>query len=222
MVTILLAIIAQKIQVHSQDYTGGPFIEVGGKYVRWGDPSEETVTITYAYAKSASEFKDGLPRGRCVRTEPLNKLLRRSEIEFAEFDEQVVKALRSWEQVTNIRFVYTEREDEADIRIAAQTDPERIAYTNLSLHPPDEKEYRRIKKAIICLNPELRWSLEFSDNQKIPSIDSVVQHETGHAFGLDHIEKKIGARMSLSYTGQTKFLPEDIIAAQTRYGIKRE
>lgn len=217
---MILAIFAESNQVHSQDYTEGPYLKVDGEYVRWGHPSKETVTITYTYAQSVAEFGDGIARN-CLHTLPFFEMLRRSKIEFAAFHERVVQALKSWEAVANVRFVYTEHDSEADVRIAAQAQPDRIAYVNLSLHPPNGDGYRQIKKAIICLNPQLPWSLVFSNKQSEPSIDSVMQHEAGHVIGLDHLGKN-GFRMSYLYSGLTTFGKLDILAAQSLYGKKRE
>jgi hypothetical protein len=156
-------------------------------------------------------------------------------------------AFTAWESVTNISFVAIDDPERADIVVGASSQPGGRAFANLSVGnspgspiiakalgrldqspdatqkailPRNGSEYAAIDKALICLNPGVKWKVGFTGNLDVYDLRYTFTHEIGHAIGLDHPGSS-GSIMGYRYDQRfDKLQVSDIAAAQRLYGKK--
>lgn len=186
--------------------------------MRWPDaPGGGAPVITYAFVTRPL----ATPGARNCRslTSP-DAAIDRSGISRADFRREVAAAFRMWEQVANVSF----REvggPEAGILIGAQAEPQGRAYTNVEFEPATSEATKTIRRALICLNPEMPWKIGFDGNLSVYDLRHTVAHEVGHAIGLDHPGAS-GQIMGFRYDEKVSGLQlGDIAGAISLYGPRR-
>lgn len=195
---------------------GYVLLNLEGTVSRWPETSpEKSVLITYGLAEHAQEFLDAR---NCRALQPISAALKRSEIGEGTFRSELRKAFELWERITNVRFVPATDAADANIIIGAQIKPTGYAFTDVALTPPNEMTPRRIRRALICLNPARRWKVGFDGNMRIYDLRYTLAHEIGHAIGLDHAGQK-GQLMDFRYS-ETIRAPQagDVAGAVALYG----
>lgn len=207
--TFLFAVIAAGPALGASDYR---LLTLDGHMVKWGSPNMGTgATVTYAIA-AASSSASGIEN--CSKTEGINALLARSHVKPAAFERALQRAFKLWSDVSDVHFVPTPAGRIADLVIAAEAVPDGIAYSDLT--PAPAARIGTIARAIICLNPEARWTTSGSADSY--RLFYVLAHEIGHTIGLDHPSPS-GELMSFEYSGTLQSLQAgDIAGAVVLYG----
>lgn len=195
------------------------YLYLNGERVEWERSDGEPITLSFSYVRTKHTFRADLGEGGCERTMGVETLLKHSNVAFTDFHKAVKSAFARWERVTNVRFVYAHNIVDTDILIGAQTKAHFIASVDLKIRPEDGTGKRFLKQAMICLNPELTWTLESADMLR-PAFESVFVHEAGHGLGLNDFGKRGAIRMHRRYTGNVELTSIDIAAIETLYGRK--
>lgn len=188
-----------------------------GDTVKWGAPVLGTgATVTYALVSAPSEFPDAR---NCRSIVPLDGLLSASGIPAAAFAAEITHAFAAWSAVANIVF-QPSAPATADILIGAEADPFGRAFTNVAHAAPSGDGTAAIARSVICLNPAQKWKVGFDGNLNVYDLRYSLEHEIGHAIGLDH-PGVTGVLMDFRY--REKFTgPQagDIAGALALYGEK--
>jgi predicted Zn-dependent protease len=142
------------------------------------------------------------------------------------FDSELAAALAMWQSAANIRFIVAKRASTADIVFSTETEPDGIAYADVTLGS-GEQSVSRLTRGIVCLNPELRWSVwrttkvglgTENKSDKGVHLRYTLAHEIGHVLGLDHPGPE-GELMSFEYGSHFDGLrPGDVAGIATLYG----
>lgn len=192
-------------------------LNLDGHTVKWGSPNMGTsATISYVIA-TASSSASGIEN--CRKTEGINALLARSQVTEHAFERALHSAFKIWSDVSDVHFVPAPAGKTADLVIAAEAVPDGIAYSDVTPKPAPAARMGTIAQAIICLNPEARWTT--GDTADSYRLFYVLAHEIGHTLGLDHPSPS-GELMSFEYSRTLQSLqPGDIAGAVSLYGMAR-
>jgi hypothetical protein len=188
-----------------------------GDTVKWGAPVLGTgATVTYALVATASEFPDAR---NCRSVVPLAGLLSANQVSDAKFAREVEQAFAAWSSVANIVFEPSDPAT-ADILIGAERDPFGRAFTNVAHAASAKGGTAPIARSVICLNPAQKWKVGFDGNLDVYDLRYALEHEIGHAIGLDH-PGVTGVLMDFRYREKISGpQPGDIAGALALYGAK--
>lgn len=172
-------------------------------------------TVTYVVA---SQNSDAHGTENCRRTTGIAGLLQRSHITEQEFHHSLSEALRMWSDVADVRFAPAVAGEQADIVIAAEADPDGVAYSDVTPLSEPSSTIAPMSRAVVCLNPQVPWTATRSQYQNSYRLFYVLAHEIGHTIGLDHPNPS-GTLMSFEYNRSLQALqPGDRAGAITLYG----
>jgi hypothetical protein len=200
---------------HAGALADSRLLVLDGTNVKWGAPAFGAgATVTFALATSASEFSDAR---NCRSLVPAGAILTANHIAPAIMHSEVAAAFAAWSAVADVTF----REvgpSSADILIGAQGDPFGVAFTNVWHGAETPKGPAPITRSVICLNPDAGWKVGFDGNLKTYDLRYTIEHEIGHALGLDHPGVP-GVLMDFRYTEMFR-VPQagDIAAIDLLYG----
>ncbi len=198
---------------------------MNGHDVKWGTPAIGSgATLSYAVLDGHSEFSGTF---NCRRIGGIGQVLATSQLTRRTFDRELSAAFAMWEAAANLHFLAVKRPASADILISAESVPEGVAYADVTLSSPNENGVALIKKGIVCLNPELRWTADElgKPEQTSANVDRTIYrlrytlaHEIGHVLGLDH-PGPAGQLMSFEYNANFDVLQTgDIAGIVALYG----
>ena len=202
---------------------GYRLLEMDGHDVKWGNPQLGAgAALTYAVVTGPTT-SSGI--NNCRAISGIGGLLTHSGLTRTAFDGELAAAFDMWERAANIRFTPAKNVDSADVLISAEAVNDGVAYADVAPAPSDGRAVSRIKKGIVCLNPDIPWtassSLAPANSLKTYRLRYVLAHEIGHALGLDHPGPN-GELMSFEYSaGVTGLQPGDIAGIVTLYGPPR-
>lgn len=187
--------------------------------LKWGEPKRGTgAVIYYALVNEPTKFS-GLPRGRCINLEPLEKTLTASGVGLERFKEEVEKAARGWSAIADVSFRYADGAQEADVLIGVQPMAEGMgAYSNLQPDLDAKGEFYAVRKGAVCLNAQDLWRVAPAGSAR--GIRRVLEHEFGHILGLAHAPQKSRAVMAYDAWDNVEFSKWDIEGAQYLYGTR--
>ena len=195
----------------SREFLGFRLLVLENQLARWNKAS----ALTYAFVAAPTRFRGARNCGGMAPAEPL---LARSRVTRARFAREVKAAFAMWENAVNVSFREIADPARADILIGAQTEPRGRAFTNVELDDDDASGPKGIRRALICLNPDLPWKVGFDGDLAVYDLKFTMAHEIGHAIGLDHPSPS-GQLMSFRYDERHRALqPGDIAGAAALYG----
>lgn len=205
---------------HAAD-NGYLLLELDGHHaVKWGPAAmDQGATLTYAVVEDRTDVAGTV---NCRTVTGIHHLLTKSHVKLSIFEHQVKDAFAMWSAEANVSFRAVPNPDSADIVIAAQADPDGIAYTDVTPTPDMGAEIGTIRKSIICLNPDQSWTDARTAGKQAARqtyrLEYVLAHEIGHALGLDHPSPK-GELMSFEYNPAiTSLQSGDIDGIKALYG----
>jgi hypothetical protein len=210
---IIFLIVAQSGVAWASD--GFRLLSLDGRLVKWGSPVLGSgAVVTYAVVTARVAF----PGARnCDAIVPLDALEATSGVTSARFDAELSAAFVAWSRTTNIAFRSAPAEG-ADILIGAEARPRGRAFTNVDRSESPEGTVASIRRSVICLNPTVMWKTTFDGNLNVYDLRYTLEHEIGHAIGLDH-PGVAGVLMDFRYTESFRDLqPADIAGANALYG----
>ena len=200
-------------------------IVLDGASLKWGEPVDGTpATVTYALADSVRLFPAAI---NCAGLAPLDQMLEANHVSQATFAHEIRAAFAAWSAIADIDFVPAKDSASAEILIGAETEPRGRAFTtvdydksvpiSVSGGPPPPHQLRQ---SLICLNPAEHWKVGFDGNLEVYDLRYTLQHEIGHAIGLDHPSAE-GELMNFRYVEQFR-TPQagDIRGAVALYGAR--
>jgi hypothetical protein len=202
---------------HAGALADSRLLVLDGTNVKWGAPAFGTgATVTFALATAAAEFADAR---NCRSLAPVDAVLRSSHLAADTLHSEVQAAFAAWSAVADVTF----REAApaaADILIGAQGDPFGVAFTNVWHGAATAAGPAPITRSVICLNPDAGWKVGFDGNLKVYDLRYTIEHEIGHALGLDHPGVP-GVLMDFRYTEMFRVpQPGDIAAIDLLYGSR--
>jgi hypothetical protein len=198
-------------------------IVLDGASLKWGEPVDGApATVTYALADSSRQFANAI---NCRGLAPLDGLLAANHVARASFDQELKAAFAAWSAVADINFAPAADTNSAQILIGAEVEPRGRAFTNVdydksskAVLAAEQRPPHQLRQSLICLNPEVRWKIGFDGNLAVYDLRYTLEHEIGHAIGLDH-PLVGGALMDFRYLEQFR-TPQaaDIRGAVALYG----
>jgi hypothetical protein len=211
----------------AQAADGYRLVQIDGHDVKWGTPVFGSgATLTYAIVDGQTDFSGTF---NCRRIAGIGGVLAGSRLTRRTFDRELSAAFSVWEAAANLHFLAVNQAASADILITAESVPEGVAYADLTLSTSNENSVAVIKKGIVCLNPELRWTTdELGKPEKTSAnVDRTVYrlrytlaHEIGHVLGLNH-PGPTGQLMSFEYNANFDVLQTgDITGIVALYGSR--
>jgi hypothetical protein len=200
----------------AQGEPGYRLLQLDGHYVKWGAPQLGTgAGIRYAIVDRPMQFMDAV---NCPAIGPIEPLLDKSAIDRARFREEVGAAAALWQTAADLTIQAVDDPKAADVLIGAQVRPTGWAFADVFRDPSADGKTARIEKALICLNPDKPWKVEFGGNAFAYDLRYTITHEFGHAIGLNHAGPE-GQVMSFQYGERFRALqPGDLSGAVALYG----
>jgi hypothetical protein len=207
----IIAALAAALPAEAGD-AGFKLLEIEGHPVKWGSPQPgrgAVVTWRLAFARGTAPGREN-----CKQTTGIDGLLRRSGLEREDAMRAADAAFAMWSKAADIRFVPAGTGETADITIAAETDDDGVAYTDVTPGLEDG-HITPLSRAVVCLNPQAKWTTAPEGTYRLVY---VLAHEIGHAIGLDH-PSPAGALMSFEYDSKrSRLTPGDAAGAAFLYG----
>ena len=190
-----------------------------GTLVRWqGTTLGKPATVRYrlvdrTIARPAAQ--------NCKGLQPFDRLLSGSAISAEALTASLRRALLRWERVADITFVEARSEEEADLLLGEQVEPEGRAFASIDKGPGRSDGVQQIQRAFVCLNPVQSWKIGFDGDLSVYDLVHTLTHEVGHVIGLDH-PRGTGHVMSRRYDESALGLSQgDIAGAVALYGPPR-
>lgn len=192
---------------------GFRLLQIDGHDLKWGEPVlGKGATITYAVVNGSSAIRGNV---NCLHVGAIEPLLTRSKVTRQAFDRELKGALAMWQSVANVQFRSTKQPRAADIVFASEIASQGIAYADVAFDAKEPGTVSRLKKGIVCLNPNVRWTAGHSDSHSGVSeeyrLRYTLAHEIGHVLGLDHPGPE-GELMSFEYGSKFDGLKQGDIA----------
>jgi hypothetical protein len=187
-----------------------------GTRVKWGAPVLGSgAAITYAVVDRDRHFAGAR---NCVDIGAMDGLLLQNGVARAIFDRELKGAFAAWSAAANVTFVEGTAAA-ANILIGAEAERRGRAFTNVAYdRAQPTAAARSIGQSLICLNPTEPWKVGFDGNLDSYDLRYTLEHEIGHAIGLDH-PGGAGALMGFRYLERFR-APQagDISGAVALYG----
>lgn len=205
-------------EVRAESFLGFRLLDLEGRLVKWSSTElGRGAVVTYAFVAAPMRF----PGARnCDEIGSIDPLLANSAIAADVFRTEVAAAFAMWEAVANIRFRETNDPATAGILVGAQGIPMERAFANVTYRAA-QGAVTEIERALVCLNPTVRWKIGFDGNIDVYDLRYTVAHEIGHAIGLDHPTPS-GVLMSYRYDERFRELQRgDVEGAVALYGMRK-
>lgn len=195
---------------------------IDGHTVKWGEPVlGRGATISYAVLDGRSVSGNT----NCLRATGIAALLKRSHVTRKRFERELAGALALWQSSADLRFVRAKSVRDADIVFSADADAGGIAFADVTFDRSEVSAISRLKRGIVCLNPDVAWSASHDlGDDSAPGrsatyrLGYTLAHEIGHVLGLDHPGPE-GELMSFEYGQKRNGLGQgDIAGITTLYG----
>lgn len=194
---------------------GYRLLELDGYKVKWGDRRLGVgASISYAFAREPLMFEEAR---NCSELAPIEMLLG-DTLSKETLARETQAAFQVWERVAGLSFYEVDDAQEADIILGAQGRPRGRAFANVSYAPDPQDGVRAIDRALVCMNPDLKWKVGFDGNKDVYDLRYTLIHEIGHAIGLDHPGPS-GQVMGFRYTEAfAELQPGDLRGVRLLYG----
>jgi len=198
-------------------------LRIDGHTLKWGEPVlGRGATISYAVLDGRSALSGSI---NCLHVTGIAALLKRSHVTRKLFERELAGALALWQSSADLRFVRAKSVSDADIVFSAAADGGGIAFADVTFDRSDASAVSRLKRGIVCLNPDVAWSAarELGDDSATRRsatfrLGYTMAHEIGHVLGLDHPGPE-GELMSFEYGQKRDGLGQgDIAGITTLYG----
>ena len=198
-------------------------LRIDGHTVKWGEPVlGRGATISYAVLDGRSALSGSV---NCLRATGIAALLKRSHVTRKRFERELADALALWQSSADLRFVRAKSVRDADIVFGADADAGGIAFADVTFDRSEVSAISRLKRGIVCLNPDVAWSASHDlGDDSAPGrsatyrLGYTLAHEIGHVLGLDHPGPE-GELMSFEYGQKRNGLGQgDIAGITTLYG----
>ena len=201
---------------------GYRLLDIDGHDVKWGIPKlGEGASLTYTVVTGQT---DAHGINNCRNLAGMGGLLANSKLTPQAFDTELRAAFAMWEKYADVRFAPAESAASADVVIASEAVADGVAYADVTPESSGSPTVDQIKRGIVCLNPDRRWTAAAADRRdagKTYKLRYVLAHEIGHVLGLDH-PGPTGELMSFEYGDSLDGLqPGDIEGIVALYGAPR-
>lgn len=190
-----------------------------GTMVRWqGTRLGHPATVRYRLVGRTISRPDAQ---NCKTLRPFDRLLSASSISPEALETSLRQALQRWARVAGIVFVEARSEEEADLLLGEQVEPDGRAFASIETGSKTDNGVQQIERAFVCLNPLQPWKIGFDGDLSVYDLVHTLSHEVGHAIGLDH-PRGTGQVMSRRYDESAHGLSDgDIAGAVALYGPPR-
>jgi Matrixin len=219
-ILVRLVIVAAALSAPSAGHAGEAFrlLLLDGFAVKWGTPVlGSPASVSYALVTVPTTF----PEARnCKSMRPMAELAGKSPLAPERIDHEVETAFAAWRAAAAIDFRRSSDTATADILIGVMAEPSGIAYSDVDHRPQAvaSNGVASIRRALICFNPERRWTIGFDGDPHTIDLRYAAMHEIGHAIGLNHPSPE-GQLMSFKYLERFRDLQDgDRAGAVALYG----
>jgi hypothetical protein len=220
-ISILLAVICLMGSAMANADSDFRLLRIDGHTLKWGEPVlGKGAVITYAVATERVAITGSV---NCVHITGIGALLRRSHVTRKLFERELAGALAMWQSSADLRFIPVKTPGDADIVFSAEADANGIAFADVAFDRSDMNSVSRLKRGIVCLNPDIPWSAVHELRGDVSTANSehsgyrlryTLAHEIGHVLGLDHPGPD-GQLMSFEYGQKRDGLGQGDIAGIT-------
>lgn len=218
-VRLLVGLVAVSVVLAAGGASADPqyeWLRLDRHHVKWGVPQAGAGTVV-TYAVVADPMHSPNARN-CRDMLSFDGLTARSRIAAATLEAELEAAFAMWQAAADIRFRRADVPAAADILIGAQATPQGVAFADVAYDRSAGEGMRRIRRSLVCLNPERTWTAGFDGDPGTYDLRYALAHEIGHAIGLDH-PGPTGQLMSFRYDEQFRALqPGDIAGIVGLYG----
>ncbi len=188
-----------------------------GYVVSWNAPrTNRERVLKWSFLPASYAHQSAI---NCKSMAPINSISKM--IGANALQQETQAAFDEWHKYARVSFAHSDDWRSADILIGTQAHPSGIAFANIDHDPQPGSHTATITKALICLNPDVRWKVGFDGDLKSYDLRIILMHEIGHVLGLDH-PGPAGQIMSFRYQEKFRSLRDgDIAGIVAIYGPRQ-